>query len=154
MPGEKGERKRFQELPTARTGLGGGGSSILLYQQSALKFPEQGLVQRRVRDWLHRLFLLCWEVPGPKPRPPASGLLHQAQGSPTQGCPALGTGGWASKTQDSAWQTLEGGKEGHQGGGKQAVGLEESPPARDLGMWVQMDSYETKRFPNTPLASY
>ena len=158
MPEKNGEKKCFQGAATPCMGPGGtaqpGHTS-----KAALKFLEQGLVQKRIRGRLHRFFLLRWEGPGPKPRPPASGLLRQAWGSPTQAIhtgmvSCLGTIGWVSKTQGLVWQTLEGGKEGHQGSGRQSVGPEESRPVRDSGMRVQVDSYETNRCLNTPLTSY
>lgn len=165
MPEKRGERHFSRELPTPCMGPGGAAQACHT-SKAALKFLEQGLVQRRIGNRLHRLFLLHWEVPVPGGGWVAGGpgLQHQAcsvrPGLPHTVHPRrwhTGTQGWSAawgpgvfKTPDLAWQTLEGREEGQQGESRLSVGLKESFPVWDSGTWVQMDSYETNRSLNTP----
>lgn len=147
IPEKKGKRHFSRELPTPCMGPGGAARACPT-SKAALKFLEQGLVQRRIGNRLHRFSLLRWEVSGPE-----RGWVGGGQGLQPQTCSARprapphrppqrvahrggqlqGDQRWVSKTQGLAWQTLEGRKAGQHGGGRQSAGREEKPSSLGFG---------------------
>lgn len=86
VPERKRKRNFSKELPPPC--MGPEGAAAQPCKQSGPEILGTGLGSKKDRNSLHRLFLLQ-EAPGPggrlrrrQPRPPASGLLSQAQGFP------------------------------------------------------------------------
>lgn len=112
VPERKRKRNFSKELPPPC--MGPEGAAAQPCKQSGPEILGTGLGSKKDRNSLHRLFLLQ-EAPGPggglrrrQPRPPASGLLSQAQGFPhgpppgeeqRGGQPPGGLMGGVSKTQ-------------------------------------------------------